>query len=1150
MKIKFLQILYVMAAIVASAILWSCEDDFKPDMGGIVEGVPTTVSVTVAFDVEDAVDVMSRAGENDIKVLGYEKGDAIQNIESLWVVLYDKDGNLVHKLHVYEKGKFDFHPGIVSNVKYDLSDNRLPEESGLGDNSAGKLTFDLNITSGRYYVYGVANVDDFASLDVSSPVALKSIKRNWVLDDIKQNSEMFGIFSIGSNRQALDANPIGVRADGATMHCWLRRLASKVTIAFDGSELFDNVEVYIDTIMLCDVPKQCFLGEDNHPGRDYFDPEVMSPSDKRYDIDNGLHPVGGMVEIQKLSDADLDYLVAPNYYHVCNGSHIYGFDNNFQTDKDGHPVINPATDPQINKDKHSFKAPALYFYENLQGIGKDKKQSQDGLSITHPRPEENNLTSGWKDNKAYGTYVEVRGYYRCNTIGSTISSGWIRYRFMLGQNASTDYDARRNTHYKLTLKLRGYANQYDWHIDYKEKNGIFFTSPQYISYLYNKQMYATVKVVGEMDEATGLVAEIVGEPLPGNVKDNSYWRPWGNGTKEFPNPDDAMLPGTNYPIYFKGDNLNKAADGPQTSFLSLYQGNRMRIDVPGYQGTASNETPTSTALAYLEEDYTNTHVGERTYSTIEGGQPSVDADLHGKYTVQVTKSDPVTGIPLERIFRIPLYTREKELITRTGFTGNNPYTSYPRRAKVRFTAKIKNEVGELVDQSCELEIIQVRRVVNPKAIWRSGKTAPEDFNVTLLRMPYDGSPDFVEFESSGKWSAEVISQSDPIISLTSTTKGSGPGPDQVNSRRIEGEDECPIDFKVNFNGAKGFAIIRVRYHNYTCEHDIFCRVGYDQVELVPGSGVYWMPSNVYRFDAQGNAIYADSPLQEGSLFRRASLDAIVPTGNPVNSYKATASDNDQLPVKKKGSNTEERVNWSSLAVNIEPIKLPSEDTLVHVWTINNPTEHIAEMKEYKQLTANSNDADPDIKKAYGVVYGDGANEVQTKVADAYGYDSQTGADSKKGMRGVIVYNKNNCRQLFLPLGMSGHGRRKGKGGWSPDPAPRGTMRYASRGERYTGCTDQPLFYDLYRRPGAIYWCKSFRSPIRQIVVNVPDPANPKKTVSKKINDVDDSSAFDINFFSMGFEGFANGAVGSNDYRNGLYSDACFIRTVTTVPPPR
>ena len=66
----------------------------------------------------------------------------------------------------------------------------------------------------------------------------------------------------------------------------------------------------------------------------------------------------------------------------------------------------------------------------------------------------------------------------------------------------------------------------------------------------------------------------------------------------------------------------------------------------------------------------------------------------------------------------------------------------------------------------------------------------------------------------------------------------------------------------------------------------------------------------------------------------------------------------------------------------------------------------------------------------------------------------------------------------------------------------------------------PLFYDLFERPGAIYQCRN--------------------RLSSTGSDVKKSSAFDINYFTMGFEGFENGASNNSD---GSDSDACFIRTV-------
>ena len=149
----------------------------------------------------------------------------------------------------------------------------------------------------------------------------------------------------------------------------------------------------------------------------------------------------------------------------------------------------------------------------MQHEGIEKYQLKNGSTIiSYPKPEEGNLESGWKDHKPYGTYVEVSAIYRNR---NTTSIGKIIYRFMLGQDIHKDYNAKRNTHYKLTLEFHGNGNEADWHIEYDEDPGIYVVSPQYISYLYNKEMQMDVKVVGDIDPDYGLKAMIL-NGLPGN----------------------------------------------------------------------------------------------------------------------------------------------------------------------------------------------------------------------------------------------------------------------------------------------------------------------------------------------------------------------------------------------------------------------------------------------------------------------------------------------------------------------------------------------------------------------------------------------------------------------------------------------------------
>ncbi len=45
------------------------------------------------------------------------------------------------------------------------------------------------------------------------------------------------------------------------------------------------------------------------------------------------------------------------------------------------------------------------------------------------------------------------------TIPERLGNGHIIYRFMLGQDVKKYYNAKRNCHYKLTLKFKIFANE-------------------------------------------------------------------------------------------------------------------------------------------------------------------------------------------------------------------------------------------------------------------------------------------------------------------------------------------------------------------------------------------------------------------------------------------------------------------------------------------------------------------------------------------------------------------------------------------------------------------------------------------------------------------------------------------------------------------
>lgn len=1137
MKSRHFNTYYIWLLLLLSGVTASCIDDFDRRADVYVEGT-ADIAVELSYEAESSRSLNSRAYE------GGEEGDRIKNISSLVMLVY-KGENLHGRYVVVSDGSEPVHSDISEVRNLNDQDNRLdPDESNLTDSRTGKVTFKLKLESGKdYHIYAVANMgtlrEDEYQTAIQTRDGLKSISRSWDVTSLANNSEMFGIFSLSPDREASDSSPLVISATTSQLHCWVRRLASKVTVAFDGSELYNDVQVYITDIYLKDIPKTCLLGKPNTAGEGS---EVSA--DKRHDIPNGVYEDGGRITVQKLPD-DPNSIIPENCLHVCNDAHSFlGAYGN--SDKDN--VIDAT---------HANTAPSLFFYENMQGTGKSKQQDAinndtkepgSDNKIDFPNPDIDTEGSGWKDEKPFGTYVEVKGYYRCTTADGHVSSGPITYRFMLGQNVTTDYNATRNTHYQLTLAFKGYGNDADWHIEYQEKRGLYATSPQYISYLYNKKMVTTIKVVGRIEPGTKLKAHIidVGDPEY-NADSISLWRPWGDGSKAFPKVKGTMSaewPSIKY--YYENAVYG---DGRHQAFLSLQQTRLTQIPPPdGYEGQPSWNVPFASALKKSQDYYKEHSIGDREY---EIGNDSSDdlqefgsntTDGNGQHTVIVSKRN-LRGEPTERIFKIPLYTSAKELVTRTGFSGNNPCYSYPRKQKVRFTASIwKDEINAYADTTFILDIIQVRRILNPNGVWRkSGST--EDFHVTLLRLTEDkDDSDFSSFNSEGAWSAEVIA-GNGVVTLSSTREGSGDDTaPQVHVKRIQGATEKPIDFKINFTGADGCAIVRVRYHNYTCEHDIFCREGYDPIALREGNDkngepyAKWSSFNVDHFE-NGKAIMTNSPLDEGSLFRRKSNIAITSANNAK--YPRPRGDNRYAP------GNFDVIDASGKATTMSWDQTKGDWTSDHTWDITNTDYQIATIEDYFQLMSEGNETNDlsfPISKAYGIVYGDGAREVKTKRSDAYGYLKTADGKSEKGMIGVIVYNNQTAAQIIFPLGTEGAGRRKGsgtpdgaanwQGKWDPNPANRdypGTLRYSSRSAYYgfrttAGFSDvdnvkyQPMFYDLYRRPGAVYWAY--------------------KWYSDGNTGFNHSSAFDMNFFTMGFEGFQNGAAAKAET-----SDACFIRLV-------
>ena len=1072
-------------------VLAACTDDwFNNRYEQMPEG-ETNVNATVEFfPLRPALDVNTRTA-----------GNAIKDINNLCVLLYDKEGNLTKTYYLLPEGSASTEG---NNGSFSVKDEDRTNADAEGDKTAESWTkqasFRLSgVPYGNHYIYAVANMGNLENRfypAIRTREGLKSIglewqAENWVStegngDGVETkaiaNNQMFGHFTtlqnapMGANRNTEDA-PVTINKKDMTLHAWIRRAASKVTVAYDASGLKEGVFIYLKSVQIKDIPTHCYLGKDNKVGAEDEGYDLPFPA-KGEDMPDG--------EVIKYYEGDTEPTAFDASYPVrlSTGKPYYPW-----------PVEENGV---LHKKGHEETADA-FFFENMQGKGPSKLQdADDDGKLDHPGlPGDDYKYPDYlpKDDVPYGTYIEVDAYY-VSVNPEKVGSGNIKYRFMLGKNKTDDYNAERNHHYKLTLKFRNFANDADWHIEYEEPEpGIELPSPYYISYLYNHSMMLPLKI------RTGGLK--LGK-IEASIKDNR----WG--------PHNAL---STFDYYHPMDIANA---NQWNGFLSLRATKDLVITLPS--------TPKPTYTATSNQSYYEEHKrGERTYP-IEEKNAITDEEEHSFYGEEGEKDDGEYKVRKEgdSIYHVqlPMYTRAKQMIKPTGYTGNNPYVAYQRRSEVEIKATLLRPDGTVwgtisTNSSATNSakgnenpvIYQVRRVVNPKGIWRSHSNN-EGFNVLLKRLPRENGTKFEAFASEGPWKAYVVCGDKNFINL-----GVGKEHSEVSNDTVYGKTGSNIDFKIDFKGNCGenenrYAIIRVEYHNYTCYHLIFVRQGDAPDALIDG-GTEWHARNMKTKDTE-----TASPLEEGSLFKWGNLtepiDAIN-NKNPGPYWINVTPESFKGPGTQKLTiaGTSEEKAWGE----IKPVNAPPKDdegfNAAFVASSQLPSKtRIASYDDFKALYD-----DTDIKQGYGILYGDGSTSTEDDINDAYGYDYN---HTKRGMRGCFVYNQQTGKNLFFPIGASGYGHRK-----ENDAKGAGTLRYAaSRAERFpegavgtaypNGVAGAPLFYDVYMRPGAIYWLSNY--------VYVTEPGDGPTT------------GWDFNYFTFDFYPITRSATGGA-------KDACFIRCV-------
>lgn len=1059
-----------------SMTLGSCEDHLDYPGSAMEEG-ETTVDVEIAFKAFTPT-LESRA-----------TGDAMKYIRSLWIVLYDRDGNFIRKMPVT-----DFKAGLDE-------EHARPDGQPSGESRTGCAKFKITLDNGYYRMYAIANHDLSGVSDdlISSIDGLKRLDLEWQDGDVKQNAQMFGWFVNGTrdDDHGTDAPVVAISSRYKNLHAWVRRAASKVTIAFDTNNLSEFVNIYVQSVTIKDIPSHCYLAADNSPGSD------------EYTLDSNL--VDG--ETIYFKGASKDDNPKTDYNHwpcLRSGEHVYGL----YSDRNGRDNSTTNISALIARE-HDETAPALYFYENLQGIGKigeitDKRQDTNGdnKQVSYP----NGIyadNEAWKDGKPFGSYIEVKGYY-VNTGFHVPGHGEITYRFMLGKDHLTDYEAERNHHYKLTMKFNGNANDIDFHIDYKEeaRPGFFVQDTTYVSYLYNQTAQTIVRATPlkgyEFVSMESYILDNEWRPhLPNGIKDVDYnesaWTQQANNTNGYL----AKLKGYTRPEYVArwteyGETTpmeDPSAKNTEFGFLSLRKVTQQVFEFGASSADKAafvNRMRKRYFLGDENADDTDTSMdkslGYRNYGQMPAGDGThvMGNETDGTFDISV-KTNPMTGFK-DYVMEVPLYTRAKSLDSWAVYSGANPFYKHHRMARVRFIAHYrKNDPKvpgpEIYEESAQTIVLQSQRILNPRMIMRRrGNKAP--FTVTLSpskltaqdQLAIDLATDTVDtvtevytpLISDGPWSATIEADPHGIVSIaangrTVTRQG----------QSITGRNGSKVEFvyrplKDPPLGESYGAVILVQYHGNNCSHKIIVRQGYDATEVSNGSKIKWSAFNVYNKDT-----LTVNPLSVGSTFRRYKdmNQPIAESNNLKYKVHKTPLSNDTFDI----IGSTDKPTWSQINANATG----SDETFTTMTFYNSDdkTTHNYRLPDHKELPYIGIYTDKnklpqtdeeeiahveDIGVGFGVAYADGATKTLLTNAATGFYDPLNNiTDSKMGVRGVVIYSRTTGNNIFFPFGRWGHPRRR-RGGM---------LQYGSVDFLLTGNTNnyRPMAYALKYQVGACYW---------------------------------------------------------------------------------
>ncbi|MCM1349190.1 MAG: hypothetical protein NC338_07235 [Firmicutes bacterium] len=1110
---------------ILAGITTSCVDDLLYEDSVIGDG-EAQLAITMDFHpLTAAINSPSRAAGTQ-----GTPGDAISNIRSLTLFVYNEEGMLQDIITQSEMSDL-----TIKDRTDEGANTSMPNDAGgsavQAEERTARATFTIKrYPFGKYYFYAVANIDGLEdnkeTRDKFAMVnSLREFEAKWNEDDIAANDQMFGYVTYNDNDDktsvGYDAPLLSIAQKHMELHSWLKRCASKVTVVYDGKGLHEGIYVYIKNVQIRDIPLYCKIGAPNSPQTNSADSMLNR---------------GGMIEYNSagiLPEGETQGSMSTDWLEITKGGGLKG-------------AVEVVDGDTIT---HSEYQPALYFYENMQGNYADasnkkyydKRQQWSDVGYMPTEGEYD-----YKDNIKYGTYIEVEAYYISENSAS-ISSGNIIYRYMLGQNDTYDYNATRNHHYKLTLGFKGYANQPDWHIEYIEPEETIYVDPTYhVSYSYNTKALFPIRFIGTPKSVSVEIVE-------------NNWAPYDSG-----NPDSvprAEIPdlASDYP--FKWNRAVYINEGKKNVTNALSYPGYNKIGTAGYyyglqkpfntSGTAQTEYTDPRAPKYvtpiwagflalqvpgntpenipsvlfpddgydtgyskmydyfygkgngntLPQNYREFSASDFTFTGWQAGSTQTRTVGTGNNACEISKAADGSIT-----MNLPMWTRPKTLYGISGFTGNNPYDCYQRKAVVKITVKFANSTVTKY-----MPVFQVRRMVNPKALWRNWRDN-QNFHVTLLQREDPNAKEFSWYPSNGMWRAYIKTVSpgaEGFIYLTG-----GVGKDATGA--VYGNTGTVVDFYINFAGTtkadqSNCAIIEVEYHGLTCKHSIFVRQGYKEPLQVGSGKAKWSSFCLYKVngtppafgtqwdDSEAGYIPAEltvNPLSFGSFFKRGNYNAIMASNNVKYGVNVLLPRTATLLMGDGSYKTWENIegypisdSYGGWKFTAFPNGSPQKDFRWGRFSVDVSVGGATEHRHYKVPSYQDYlDLRNSCEYGIGVMYGDGSRNPAMTVDQAYGFEdfSNNGYDegssaldpelAMRGMRGFIIYDSKTANQIFFPLGARGAGRRTIAGSDLSATSYNyfGMQRYSNVMAPLDGAQNslRPIPYNIEASPGAMFWMET------------------------------------------------------------------------------